>query len=263
MRVSSHLLRRSRLAFTLIELLVVMAILAILAGMLLLALTRAKAKAKRINCLNNARQLALGVMLYLEEHEDTFPPSTDYATPTSEPKRIWTVRMLSYVPGALVFSCPGAQGRTFPSNWEERGEGSIGYTTATAYDPLELEGFSTPTRGSLMESPTLTPLFGDTPNGPTPEKYRGYVFDPYNGQPNATEPRLGTPLIADRDLVMELSSLPPSALKPLYARHSGLAMLILADGHAAAYTAAAILAQGRGAGLHWRFRPSVALLASP
>jgi len=80
---------RPRDGFTLIELLVVVAIIAILAGMLLPALARAKASAHRAACLNNLHNLGIGMLMYADE-SNGFIPRGNY-TP-------WFLAYLPYVP---------------------------------------------------------------------------------------------------------------------------------------------------------------------
>lgn len=123
-------------AFTLIELLVVMAVIAILAGLLLPALGRAKERAQSAGCLNHLRQLQIGFHLYADDNADQLSPSEIHAAFPDLPR--WVAGTMSatnprdlteltnrqiliapgpghigpYVPSADVFHCPGDRSRT-------------------------------------------------------------------------------------------------------------------------------------------------------
>jgi prepilin-type N-terminal cleavage/methylation domain-containing protein/prepilin-type processing-associated H-X9-DG protein len=259
----------ARRAFTLIELLVVIAITAVLAAILLPVFAQAREKARQTRCLSNGRQLSLAVLQYAQDYDEALPPSTNYAAPIFAPERVWGPIVLPYLKNTEAGVCPSARGAGYPADWNRRGYASIGYNAATAFDPSGAEGFPQVATLPALDEPARIPLFGDTSNANvssgTMGRHRGYVFDPYVKNelvpdPNPVDPRLTPPLVADRDLVYELSGRSPGQLKPLYARHhatgknGGLVTVLLADGHVKSYTTAAILAQDRGANLLWRFR---------
>ena len=111
------ILSRKR-GFTLIELLVVIAIIGILAAMLFPVFARAREAARRAVCLNNIKQMSLGMLMYLNDYDEMFPSRvTDDPTATgtaskaewANPWQRWFIKVDPYIKNRSVYACPSAK----------------------------------------------------------------------------------------------------------------------------------------------------------
>ncbi len=162
--------------FTLIELLVVIAIIAILAGLLLPALSKAKAKALQIECINDLRQLQIACLSYIHDNLDVFP-ANNYAgsgalgaasTPGS-----WTVgnaqvsadltniqsgSLYIYTPNPGVYHCPSDRSLLHATNTPRLRSFSM---NGALYPEQEQGPYIPSARPSLPVHPSLTFIFVD------------------------------------------------------------------------------------------------------
>jgi len=229
--------------FTLIELLVVIAIIAILAAILFPVFAQAREKARQITCVNNLKEIGIGMLMYAQDYDETWMPSR--TTGAVE----WSVIVQPYIKNGVngggfnyksgVFSCPSASIPTQGNQFKPRADvfvpldsGNPVVTLAAVPAPANVIGF--------FEGGTGGGVTGGNPSG---WNYPFWFADETGWIPNAAQDNVKYDLIAGSgDCDNQASAAGnnwwsygiPSAEEctwyPRY-RHSGMANFLWLDGH--------------------------------
>ena len=160
--------------FTLIELLVVIAIIAILAAILFPVFAKAREKARQISCASNEKQLALGMIQYTQDNDETYPwgsqqTPNDPTNNSAHYGRGWAGKIYSYVKSTGVYKCPDDPTSSTTATEQTIVGGVVGTATGNFY-PVSysfngnLDGLQPTGALAASNAPATTILFAECQN---------------------------------------------------------------------------------------------------
>jgi prepilin-type N-terminal cleavage/methylation domain-containing protein/prepilin-type processing-associated H-X9-DG protein len=236
--------RKTKNAFTLIELLVVIAIIGILAAMLLPVLSNAKRKAAQTHCQNNLKQLGTGMMMYIDDNQETFPGLASLHNGFQAADWIyWRTNSALYPPvekspivitlanaNRSLFRCPLDISDSDRLALADPDNGPYLYSYSLTGYGLDLNGGGPALEGS--QNYGLASVFLNSAGGPVAYPFKQTAIRNPSGKIMlAEEPGSSSPADNSGGGVIQDGRWEPQNPDPLTVRHQGRADVTFSDGH--------------------------------